>query len=481
MRQPAKTLAYYAEVLFRRQILIWVVVSGALLAAIGCSLVLPKTYQANTVFFIPSTTHATPANQQSFVTEGVPRTLMVPIFSRQTPELYLGLLRSEELATAVMHAFPTHIPSIRQLRLKTSFRVTSEGLMELRVRDADPQVAADIANAYVQHFHTFLGEFSLRATRDTLQTLEKELKGNQARLQEALEAQHTLIKDNNIVNYDQQLRNYVDIKRELQLKLYVLQHDLRRIEEENRALQEQLAQENQYYKSGDLIMSNEQVQEMEEKINTLHEQLAVLTLARMPTDNERKQVQARLDTVISQMAVLKQRLMESATKVPGSFYDTLRRQLALSEVNKRALLVGQESLEGLLRDTEESMRHIFNLQAQYLFLQQRINLYTTLVEGALRKIDEAKFEAQRQLQTVVVVDQARSPEIPFFPNLTLNIIVALFASLLGGIWLVFLLEYIEDKRQQQLVDHEDQTYDLDALYAQVLSRLEMMHSNHEGH
>jgi polysaccharide biosynthesis transport protein len=107
---------------------------------------------------------------------------------------------------------------------------------------------------------------------------------------------------------------------------------------------------------------------------------------------------------------------------------------------------------------EESLTDVFNRQKQealqldsnaiaYNSLKNEINNKKNLLESLMTRQSETGVSAQiRGLRTsnVRVVDPARVPIVPSSPNKRLNLLLALFLGLFGGIGLAFLVEYLDN-------------------------------------
>ena len=118
-------------------------------------------------------------------------------------DVYLGILNSDQVARTLVEEFDlsehygasTRLRTIKALRSKTRIMPTKHMLIEVAVRDEDPEVAARLANAYVRELDTvFAGtrrsegerqleflETRLRELQTSLDSLDTEL----TRLQES--------------------------------------------------------------------------------------------------------------------------------------------------------------------------------------------------------------------------------------------------------------------------------------------------------
>ena len=104
--------------------------------------------------------------------------------------------------------------------------------------------------------------------------------------------------------------------------------------------------------------------------------------------------------------------------------------------------------EALLSEALESQKTKTNLLAQklvqYNILKREAETNKQLHEGLLQRIKEAGVSAGLRSSNIRVVDPALVPSKPARPRKALNILLASFVGLLGGVGLAFFREYLDN-------------------------------------
>ncbi len=109
---------------------------------------------------------------------------------------------------------------------------------------------------------------------------------------------------------------------------------------------------------------------------------------------------------------------------------------------ERALL--QTRFDQLKRDLLEQQEH----DIQFNILRREVDTNRELYNGLLQRFKEVGVAAGIGTNNISVVDEAKTPVLPYKPNLKLNALLALVLGLLGGIGLAFLLEHLDDTFKQ---------------------------------
>jgi uncharacterized protein involved in exopolysaccharide biosynthesis len=83
------------------------------------------------------------------------------------------------------------------------------------------------------------------------------------------------------------------------------------------------------------------------------------------------------------------------------------------------------------------------MSAQYQELKQQVDQYDKLIQSLESGVEELSAQQQRDLENVVIVDEATPPEGAIFPNLILNLLVAFGLGLVGGIFYAYFVDYLD--------------------------------------
>ncbi|UCD64509.1 MAG: hypothetical protein JSW34_03485 [Candidatus Zixiibacteriota bacterium] len=215
MTQPeSHNLWLYLELLAKRRRLIFVIVALATLISVVVSFVLPKWYQASALLLPPKNLSAPIEGLDSWsevvsVTSG----LNLPV--RATPsDVYARMLRSRTVTSRVMEQFDlierygesNFEEAYLELMEHADFTVSEEGLLVISAEDKDPQMAADMANAFVDELDRVNNEIVADRVNQTREFLRGRLEQVRAELDSSRRELETFQMTNKAVDFDQQTR-----------------------------------------------------------------------------------------------------------------------------------------------------------------------------------------------------------------------------------------------------------------------------------
>ena len=157
----------FEAILWRRRILVALVTIGAVLASLVISLTSTKIYRATASVVAPKE-NVDSGLLGSLLGSGLIQQLAgfsMPFTSNR--DLYVSVLKSRAMMQAVADQFKlqqryrVEYPedALRVLEDVTEVTVSKEGVIAVRVEDADPKVAAAMANFYIERLDHIIGGF----------------------------------------------------------------------------------------------------------------------------------------------------------------------------------------------------------------------------------------------------------------------------------------------------------------------------------
>ncbi len=166
------TLLDYWRVVRRHTRLIVLLCLLSVLATTGVSVWMPKIYEATATILTPMESPGAglglaSAMAASGVLPAVPG-LSLPSLTPQR-DIFVSILKSQTMAQDVVRRFDLQAryealfesDAIKGLQGMTTITLSKEGLISIKVEETDPQLAADIANFYVENLDTMLTRFAI--------------------------------------------------------------------------------------------------------------------------------------------------------------------------------------------------------------------------------------------------------------------------------------------------------------------------------
>ncbi|RKX25024.1 MAG: hypothetical protein DRP45_06860, partial [Candidatus Zixiibacteriota bacterium] len=197
------------EVLAHRRGLMFTLVFLATLTAVVISLVLPKWYTANALLLPPSEQSADGLAQLAQVglfTSGARFPGMITL-----NDVYARILQSRRISDRIIERFnlqdqfdlPGKFGLYELLNERAGVQITDEGLLRFSFEDRDPQIAADIATAYVEELVKLNSEILSNSAREQREFIEARLSEVTLKLQVARDELEGFQVDNRAVDLDE--------------------------------------------------------------------------------------------------------------------------------------------------------------------------------------------------------------------------------------------------------------------------------------
>jgi len=284
-------------------------------------------------------------------------------------------------------------------------------------------LSADIVNALVEEFVNFSVETRYEATKQTSEflteqvaLLREDLKRKEEDLQKYGQEKNLLYLSDNestVVN------NFADVNTAL-----------------TTAQIERYAKEATY-----LELKSLSVDSLPESVSNPTIQALRTTYTQVKSDYEEKGRIYRPE--YPEMVQLKARL--DATR--NTLQEEIRKAVGSAEADYRAALKKESSLQGLLNEQRGDVTRMNKNAIFYHTLRTEVENMRTLLSTLVAKQNEIQVSSQLgglRTSNIKVVDRALVPPGPFTPNVRRNLLMALLAGLLGGLGLIFLVEYLDN-------------------------------------
>ena len=170
-----------------RLLIVWPLAAG--LTALGISFAVSPTFTAQTTFLPPQQQQGMAASMLASL--GALGGLAGAATGLKNPnDQYVGFLKSKSIEDALIDRFDlmtrydVEYRADARKKLEDNVKIDSgkDGIITVDVDDKDPQIAADIANAYVQELTQLMGRLAVTEAQQRRQFFEKQLQETQEKL-----------------------------------------------------------------------------------------------------------------------------------------------------------------------------------------------------------------------------------------------------------------------------------------------------------
>jgi len=326
--------------------------------------------------------------------------------------------------------------------------VQGTNLVRIKFVHADPELAQKIANTLCDVFVNNNLERTTMGSSRAEDLLAKEIASNQIKIKQQQEMQFNYAKNHNLPLTTDPNGN-LEAKR-----LATLSSQLLDAENERKNLQAQYDAANKESDPFSIpdVQSSARVDKLRERISALKEKRDALLVVYTPEWPEVKKLDAQIKPLEAELA-----------KAPSEIVSSMKRKYQAAVAREDSLRRSYEQQKGT---TTQQTRDTIDLLA----ISQELETNKQILNTLLQRQRELQVTANDRPNEVVVETYSRLPKAPIGPPRLRNILVAFLLSLVAGIALAFLLDFLDDTVKS--IDDVDRYLHLPALALIPASRNE---------
>src|ERR1035437_9104439 len=303
-------------------------------------------------------------------------------------------------------------------RLKVT-RPPNTYLLLISYRSPDPNLAADAANAIATSYLNHTYNIRIRSSASLSSFMEKQLDELKAKMEKSSLALVQFEKDLDVINPEE--------------KTNILSSRLLQLNTEYTAAQgERVSKEAAWnaMKSGSLEAAEVSSQgaalaQLNETLNQARQRFALVKSTYGSTHPEYRKAASELAEVERQFESTRSNIAE---RIAVEYREALNRE---------------QMLQKTVAETKAEWDRINSRSFEYQQLKREAKADKTLYDELIRKIRESDINAGFQNTNIRIADVARPPLRPVFPNLTLNLLLALLFSTLLAVGAALLLDTLD--------------------------------------
>jgi polysaccharide chain length determinant protein (PEP-CTERM system associated) len=441
------------EIVLRRRWFIIIPFCFSIIAGIYLSFTLPKVYRASTLILVQA--QRVPTNYvRSVISAGIESrlsTISQQIMSRTNLE---NIIDQFNLFSDPQHEKMYMEDKIEDIRKRISVDIRSQrgaDTFAISYEGADPEKVVSISNTLATYFideNLKVREAQAIGTTDFLDDELNNIKTKLEKLEEALR----LYRKKFMGELPEQLESNLRILDRLQEQLIEKQKSLRNTKNMLLAFEKQIS-ELQNMQNDVSMFSTDDLVEFETddstEVDQLREQLSILKTRY--TDKHPDVM--RLNRMIAELEEqIDQELSESEENEEEVFSGNNYQELQIAQRNEitneiktieadiskiqEQITIHQKRVE----NTPKREQEILSLKRDYANIK---GTYDSLLKGKLDAAISVNMEKKQKGEQFRILDPARLPEKTVKPSMKRLFAMTLFAGLLVGCGLVFLLEYLD--------------------------------------
>lgn len=438
-----KSLSEYWQIVARRKIFVFLTAACAALSAFVASTLIAPNYEAKVQFYVIEN-----SDNGGFFSGGNlgyrAQSLLLPAFTEGTVMAYVGMLQTDAVRTRVTALAPAK--AVADLRNDVDVSSVKKYLLNVRVLDRKPEVALSVANAYPNAFDQFLNDVAKHRRNESLEGMKTSHSQLVTQLREARSRLAAFLREQKTSSLQKEGDSLIDRGSKLKMQITENQVKLDGIEQRNTIAAEQLKKEvaNSAVTAG---IINPNIQRLMKELSDLNVELAAtraefdgLQASKHP---KRRMLEARIEEkkIILDNEISK--LKSSETSSADTLQEQLRREVAgqlKDRVATRTELLTQtvelKKMQKQIGDQQTPRLIEAQMTAELLRLEK-------MLDSLSLRMNETQTLNSARTSSVVVLNKAELPKSAKFPSLVLNTLIAGLLGLIGGVYLVFFLDFLQ--------------------------------------
>jgi len=298
-------------------------------------------------------------------------------------------------------------------------QVRNSRMLNIQVENANPQLAARIANSVTDAFIALNLERRMDSSSYAKTFLETQLGLTKARLEESERKLNEYARSKNILTLDEKTNVLNQTFTEYSTALTKAEQEVIKTESDYEAIKTAPNTARQ-------VLESVTIQNYKDQLSKLDQ--AYQEAAKVYKDDFPKMKQLR-----GQMDELNERIQAEVQSILAS----VRNQ---AQTAKR-----QENLiRTRLQQTRSEIMSAQDRSVDFNLLKREVDTNRELYNGLLQQVKEVGVAGGVETNNIQVVDKAEVPLFPYKPKLALNAAIGLLAGIVLGLGIVFLMESMDD-------------------------------------
>jgi len=298
-------------------------------------------------------------------------------------------------------------------------------LVDVKVQDPNPQIAAEVANGIAKAYARFNLESKLNSTREALAWLSEQMNELKAKVQDSEVALQKYREKSGIVGMEQQ-RNITGQKM-MDLNRAFFEAQAARLGVESR-MKELTSLAKGSLQSGLLLTSkdNPLLQKLISDASDVEVQLSKALKTYKEKHPEVLKLRSQMDQIQEKMRAEVQISLRSV------------------EAEYRVAKGREDALAARTEQTKKETLDLNEKEIQYSALQRETSSNQQLYDVVLKRVKETGLSGGLETNNIRIIEEAHVPTGPVRPRIILNIALALVVGTMLGVGAAFFLEYFDN-------------------------------------
>lgn len=374
-----------------------------------------------------------------------------PIIAKVTRELKL---RDRNGKLIEVKDFVISIPRFPKLLImqKKGVRIRqirASEVLEITGYSTNREEAARIANAVAHSFLDFLSELYRAEASSAKQIIEKHITELEKKLNLAEEAEKELRIREMIIDLDTQVDALIIELSRLETEKNIVDKSVKEASANLTSIKKTLKRHPEFYKTMITLETNRNIEEYKNHLFTSETTLAGLLTEHTPEHPEVKSVKNRIETAKKAIRHELSKTFASEVTSRNTYVISLVERYGNTEIDIVKYSASQKMLSQQIAKKNRELAEIPRKRKQLTPLSMEFDILQSRYIDAKTQLEFTKMVESIDIANAVIVQQA-TPSFChhkdiYFPQKTKIIVMSLLLAIPFGVFLTFLLEYLDDR------------------------------------
>jgi succinoglycan biosynthesis transport protein ExoP len=324
----------------------------------------------------------------------------------------------------------------------SAMEIRDSHLVQVVARSDDPELAALIANSAARVFVNYWRSLYYEDKEKEVTLMESQLASNTEELNALLDTLEQYKEREGVVDLDMQMRDKISGMSLFETKHRNAEADMQELIEEREEIQRQLVGRQKISTTATIVSENPVVLDLKTLLAGLEIEIAGLKSRFTPTHPEILALQAKIDETQRRLAAEEARTVSDETSAPDPIYLSLEARREEIVTKLPALEAKRNRYKAIIDTYRKEVEELRDKLKELDQLERRVTILSDLNAEFVLEVNDVRVLAVQEPEEIRMVSSAFPPVYPSRPIKIMHVLIAAAVSLVIGIALAFLLEYV---------------------------------------
>jgi polysaccharide chain length determinant protein (PEP-CTERM system associated) len=311
------------------------------------------------------------------------------------------------------------------------------------VKDHNPYMAAKIANTIVQVYIDQSLDIKSSEARNAYYFITEQLKIMKAKLKKFEDALKNFKEKEGIISLPAEVESKVASLASFEAEYYTLQAQKKQLKTSCENLREEFKLQEEKIISSTTISENPIVKTLKANLTSLEVELPTLLKKYGKNHPKVMEVKSKINEVTSRLRSEVEKVISHEISTINPIHENIKQKLITLETDINALDAKEKALITTIDEYKSKLENLAEKELILARLTREVTSTEKMYNILLEKQQEAMISEAIKIGNIRVVEPALVPTKPISPNKSRNLLIGVLVSLMVGVTLAFILEYLD--------------------------------------